>query len=81
MRRYATLYAYFLRFSVSRALEFRLDFFFRVVMDVIYYAVNLAFFEIIYRNTTTLGGWTIEQARVFICAYFVIDAVHMTVVD
>jgi rhomboid protease GluP len=44
MRRYLTLYLYFLRFSFSRALEFRVDFLFRVVMDVVYYAVNIAFF-------------------------------------
>ena len=43
MTRYLRLYAYFLRFSFSRALEFRVDFFFRVIMDTAFYAVNLGF--------------------------------------
>ena len=45
--RYLTLYGHFLRFSFSRAMEFRLNFYFRVVMDITYYLVNLAFFSII----------------------------------
>ena len=64
--RYLTLYAHFLRFSFSRAMEFRLNFFFRVVMDVVYYVVNLAFFTVIYQHTTLLGGWTLDQVYVFV---------------
>ena len=33
MIRYLRLYGYFLRFSFSRAMEFRFDFFFRIFMD------------------------------------------------
>lgn len=79
MRRYLRLYTYFLQFSFSRALEFRLDFCFRIVMDAVFYAVNLAFFGILYRHTTTLGGWTLDEARVFVCGVFFVDAVYMTV--
>ena len=77
--RYLTLYLHFLRFSFSRAMEFRVDFFFRVVMDVVYYIVHLAFFTIIYQHTTLLGGWTLDQTYVFVCGYLFIDALHMTV--
>ena len=38
--RYLRLYLYFLRFSFSRAMEFRLDFYFRILMDVAFYVVN-----------------------------------------
>jgi ABC-2 type transport system permease protein len=79
--RYLTLYLHFLRFSFSRALEFRLDFFFRVVMDIAYYVVHLAFFTIIYRHTSLLGGWTLDQTYVFVCGFLVLDAVHMTVLS
>ena len=44
MIRYLRLYGCFLRFSFSRAMEFRLDFFFRVLMDVVWNLVNLGFF-------------------------------------
>lgn len=77
--RYLTLYLHFLRYSASRALEFRLDFFFRVVMDLIYYAVSLAFFTVIYGQTPLLGGWNLDQIYLFVCAYLLSDALFMTI--
>jgi len=79
MRRYLRLYGYFLRFSFSKALQFRVDFFFRVGMDAIWYAVNLAFFAVIFRQTAELGGWSFDQVLVFVGGVFLADAVHMTV--
>jgi ABC-2 type transport system permease protein len=79
MRRYARLYAHFLRFSFSRAMEFRVDFFFRIAMDVFWNAVNLAFFWLLYRHTHLLGGWNFDQVFVFTASFFVVDAVHMSV--
>jgi ABC-2 type transport system permease protein len=79
MGRYLRLYLNFLRFSYSRAMEFRLDFFFRVVMDAAFYAVQIAFFSVIYRHTALLGGWSYDQVLIFACGFFLIDAIHMTV--
>lgn len=79
MLRYARLYLYFLRFSFSRAMEFRVDFFFRIVMDAAFYAVQIAFFTVLYRHTALLGGWDYDQALVFACGFFLIDALHMTI--
>lgn len=76
--RYVRLYAACVRFSFQRALEFRLDFFFRVFMDALWYVVNLAFFEVLHRHTPLLGGWDLAQLRVFAAALFVADALHMT---
>ncbi len=77
--RYVRLYLYFLRFSFSRAFEFRVDFWFRIVMDCVYYAVHLAFFTIIYARSGVIGGWTIDQTYVFVCGFLLADAIHMTV--
>jgi ABC-2 type transport system permease protein len=79
MLRYLRLYAYFLRFSFSQAMEFRLDFFFQVIMDALFYVVQFCFFSVLYRHTGLLGGWSQEQAFVFVAAYLFIDAGHMTV--
>lgn len=79
MIRYLRLYGYFLRFSFSRALQFRLDFYFRIIMDVIYYVVNILFFKIIFLHTSALAGWTQPQVMIFVGAFIVIDAVNMTV--
>jgi ABC-2 type transport system permease protein len=79
MKRYLRLYLCFLRFSFSKAMEFRVDFFFRIVMDLVWNTVNLAFFWVIYRHTTLMGGWTFDQMLVFTGGVFVYDAVNMTI--
>lgn len=79
MTRYLRLYLYFLRFSFSKAMEFRIDFFFRIVMDVVFYAVHLAFFTVIYRHTDLLGGWTLDQMYLFVTGVMLGDAIHMTI--
>lgn len=79
MMRYLRLYLYFLRFSISRALEFRLDFYFRIAMDAVYYAVNLIFFTVLYAQTPLLAGWDLDQIYLFVCAYLLGDALFMTI--
>lgn len=78
MVRYLRLYAHLVRFSFSRAMEFRVDFFFRVFMDVQWYAVHLAFFAILFRETRALGGWSWDQTIVFAASMFLMDAIQMT---
>ncbi len=78
MKRYLVLYLYFVRFSFSRAMEFRVDFFFRIFMDLIFYIVQFLFFNIIYLHTPILGGWNQEQMSLFIVSFIFVDAFHMT---
>ena len=77
--RYLRLYLHFLRFSFSRAMEFRLDFTFKIIMDCLFYFVNLSFYKIIFLSTPMLAGWGQDQAMVFVSSYLLIDAMHMTV--
>jgi len=81
MMRYLRLYLYFLRFSFSRAMEFRLDFFFRVGMDALWYAVHLVFFTVIFQHTGLLGGWNYDQVLIFASALFITDALQMTIIS
>lgn len=78
MIRYLRLYANFVRFSFSKAMEFRVDFFFRILMDVVFYATQIAFFAVIYGHTQELGGWSLDQTLIFISGFFMVDALHMT---
>lgn len=79
MKRYFLLYLHFLRFSFSKAMEFRLDFTFRIVMDIIYYVVNILFFKVLYLHTPMLAGWTEEQMMIFVASYILVDALSMTI--
>ena len=78
MLRYIRLYLYFIRFSVGKSMEFRFDFFIRVIMDCTYYLVNMAFFTVLYSHTDALGGWTYSESMVFVAGFFIVDAIHMT---
>lgn len=77
--RYLRLYANFVRFSVGKAMEFRLDFFFRIVMDLAYYGIQIGFYEVVFLQTSLLGGWDRDQTLVFLGGYLVVDAIAMTV--
>ncbi|MCI0650353.1 MAG: ABC-2 family transporter protein [Planctomycetes bacterium] len=77
--RYLRLYLYFLRFSFSRSMEFRFDFFFRIFMDSVYYAVNLGFYGVLFSKVPTIGGWNFDQAVIFVAGYLLLDAIDMTV--
>jgi len=77
--RYLKLYIHFLRFSFSKAMEFRFDFTFRIIMDIVYYGVNLLFFKLLYLHTPLLGGWNESQIMVFVGGYLFVDALNMTV--
>ena len=81
MLRYLRLYLSFLRFSFAKSSQFRLDFFFRIFMDIIYYVVNISFFKAIFLHTPTLGGWTEGEMLVFVGAFITVDALMMTFVS
>lgn len=78
MKRYLRLYLHFIRFSFSRAMEFRLDFFFRIFMDTVFYFVQILFFKVIYLHSDSVGGWNEAQAMIFVASYLLIDALNMT---
>ena len=77
--RYLRLYLFFLQFSFSKAMEFRIDFFFRIAMDIIYYIVNIALFKILLLHTPIIAGWNEEQMMIFVGCYLLVDAINMTI--
>jgi ABC-2 type transport system permease protein len=78
MLRYARIYLNFLRFAASRALQFRAELIFRIIMDVVFYSIFLGFYKVIFSHTPSLGGWTESQAMIFVSGFMVVDALQMT---
>lgn len=78
MLRYLRLYAHFVRFSLSKSMQFRLDFFFRIIMDLAFYAITIIFFKTLFLHTSSLGGWSEAQVLVFASGFMIIDAIQMT---
>src|SRR5690606_20986413 len=57
------------------------DFTFRIFMDVVFYAINIAFFKILFLHTGIFGGWTESQMMIFVGTYLVVDAIYMCVMS
>ncbi len=60
-------------------MEFRVDFFLRIVMDIFYYGINIGFYSLIFMHTDLLGGWSMDEMFIFMSGFLVIDAISMTV--
>lgn len=58
-------------------LEFRFNVAARFFTDIIWYAAQLSVFEVLFRHTTSMNGWNIDETRVFMGVLFVTDAIYM----
>jgi ABC-2 type transport system permease protein len=78
MLRYLRLFKSFVVFSFKKALVFKWDFGFRIVMDCFYYLQNFIFYYLVFQKTDNVGGWTIDQAWIFVASFCLVDALNMT---
>lgn len=76
--RYLRLFVHFVGFSFGKSFEFRFDFYMRIIMDVMYYAVAISFFKILFLHTSSVGGWGEAEMMIFVSGYCLVDAVNMT---
>jgi ABC-2 type transport system permease protein len=67
----------FARVSLMSELEYRFNFAVRIFTDVIWYMAQLSVFEVLFRHTDSLSGWTLETMRVFMGVLFLTDSIYM----
>lgn len=77
LKKYFKLLFAFSIASFKADLEYRANFVTRIVTDIFWYAAQIITFETIFLHTDNIGGWTIEQMRVFLGLVFVVDALYM----
>jgi ABC-2 type transport system permease protein len=58
-------------------LEYRFNIAARIATDIVWYAAQLSVFEVLFRHTTSLNGWSLHETRVFMGVLFVTDALYM----
>ena len=80
LSRHWRTYLALVRFSLSRTMEFRFDLFFRFFMDCMFYALSIAFFEIIFLHTGTLAGWQRHEVLFFVSGALLLDGLFMTTI-
>lgn len=76
--RYLVLYMHFLRFSLTKVLQFRFNFFFRIIMDLFYHLSNIFIFKFLFKHTQSIENWSEEEVLVFAGSYILVDGIYMT---
>lgn len=63
--------------SVDRELYYKANFFIRIATDLVWYILNLVFFQVIYMNSNGLGGWSLYDVIFFMGNVFIVDSLNM----
>src|ERR1044072_1953753 len=58
LRRYATIYAELWKNSVAREMGFKSNFILWIVVELLWFGLQLAFFNVIYSHTDSIAGWS-----------------------
>lgn len=77
LKKYFFLYLAMFKASFISDLEYRANFFTRILTDVFWYVAQIITFEVLYKHTDRIGDWNVYQMRVFLGVLFVIDALYM----
>lgn len=80
IKKYLSLYAAMFKASFIADLEYRANFFSRILTDIFWYAAQILTFEVLYQHTDRIGDWDVHQMRVFLGLLFVIDAFYMIII-
>jgi ABC-2 type transport system permease protein len=71
------LWGLFLLQALSREMEYRLHLWLAFSIDVVWYAVQVGLFEVIYGHVPEIAGWSRSEMAVFLGTLFVVDALNM----
>ncbi|MGE0634175.1 MAG: ABC transporter permease [Pseudobdellovibrionaceae bacterium] len=77
MKKYWRLLCSFFKVSFIADLEYRANLVIKVITDVIWYVAQLSFFEVLFKHSDHLAGWSIESMRVFMGVLFMADSLWM----
>jgi len=58
LRRYGRIYAALWKNSVTREMSFKTNFLMWIVVEVLWFALQLSFVSVLYLHTETIGSWT-----------------------
>lgn len=81
MIRYLRLMRTFISNCLTREMEFRGHFFLVFLIDIMWYAVQISVFEVVFTYTEVLGGLERQELYVFLSVLFITDALNMMFVS
>ncbi len=71
LARYARLYASFLRIGLMQEMSFRGNFLIRVGTELLWFIVLCIFYDVIYRKTNSIAGWSRFEYLVLVGTHFI----------
>ncbi len=81
MKKILQLYAAFFKASLVADMEFRLNFVLLMIAEFVWYFTQIVLYEVIFRHTSFIGDWRLEQMRVFIFLALFVDSIYMILWD
>lgn len=79
LKKYFGLLVSFFKASAMADLEYRLNIVMKVFTDIIWYVAQLSVFEVLFKHTYSISGWTLETMRIFMAVLFLVDAFWMLI--
>ena len=58
VKRYATIYAALWKNSVAREMSFKGNFLLWIIVELLWFGLQLCFVSVVYSQSTTVGTWT-----------------------
>ena len=77
VNRYFTIWKAFFRNTLSRDMEFKLNFIFEMFIDAIYYLSLFFFFKIIFQFTQSLGEFNQDAVVIFLITLYIADSLYV----
>lgn len=71
--RYLRLFAVFLRTSIQTDMEYRIDFFTRIIASLLGMVTTLGGLSVVFQYTSTIRGWSLPQVVVLLAVYYLLN--------
>ena len=75
--RYFNIWKAFFRNTLSRDMEFKMNFILEIFIDAIYYLSLFFFFKIIFQFTQSLGDFNQDAVIIFLIALYLSDSLYV----
>jgi ABC-2 type transport system permease protein len=71
-RRYPALFAALWRYSITREMQFKTNFILWIIVEGLWFALQIGFMSVVYSHTEAIAGWTRWQVILLVgCSHFI----------
>ena len=77
VNRYLNIWLAFLRNTLSRDMEYKMNFIFEIFIDAVYYGALFFFFHVIFQFTDSLGDFTQDAVIIFLITLYISDLLYV----